>query len=412
MAQQPTFHDALVTVAARAPYEVRRFPTVAPAGDEITLHVLWTASTPLDLHQADGGLLVEHPMRTGSTGAGIVVRLGPAAARFRIGDRVFGYAHRWPEGKMHQEFATAPEWVFGKVPDGFSLEQAVTLPENVVTAFHTISADLRLPTPRPLPLPPPPPRAAGGAPRVLIWGAASSVGQQLLQVLRLYHGHRLRLTATASPRHHAYLRDLGAERCLDYRSPDVVADLLDVGTAATIGTGNGGGDDDDDDDDDDDARAAAAASAAEAEAGPTYSHIVDCIGSLDGSLKHLARVAQPGATVAVMLPVILRHATADEAPEYSLDASAGIPWAAGVDVRGVRTHFYWKNEMFREKLLTEIIPELLASGAVRPNPYRVVEGRTLLKRASNALDLLRSGAVSGEKLVWRVSDRPEDTVSV
>jgi hypothetical protein len=36
-------------------------------------------------------------------------------------------------------------------------------------------------------------------------------------------------------------------------------------------------------------------------------------------------------------------------------------------------------------------------------PYRVVEGATVLERAQNALDLLRERAVSGERLVWRVS---------
>lgn len=59
--------------------------------------------------------------------------------------------------------------------------------------------------------------------------------------------------------------------------------------------------------------------------------------------------------------------------------------------------------MFREKLSTEIVPTLLAQGVVRPNRYRVIEGETLLERASKALDIIREG-VSGEKLVWRVSN--------
>lgn len=59
--------------------------------------------------------------------------------------------------------------------------------------------------------------------------------------------------------------------------------------------------------------------------------------------------------------------------------------------------------MFREKLSTEIIPTLLEQGIVRPNRYRVIEGETLLERAKKALDIIRDG-VSGEKLVWRVSN--------
>ncbi|KAI0602936.1 GroES-like protein [Biscogniauxia sp. FL1348] len=363
MAEQ--LHDALVTVAPRQPYEIRKFPTVAPKDDEITVNVKWTASTPLDLHQADGGLLVEHPERTGSTSAGVVVAVGPNAKKLRVGDRVFGFAHQKPEWKAHQEFATAPEWVFGKVPDGFTLEDAVTLPESLVTAFNTLWADLRLPTPWPKPADYQPPR---GDDRILVWGAASSVGQLVIQVLKFY-GYR-NIVATASSKHHAHLTDLGVARCFDYRSPSVVDDLLNVQPNGPT---------------------------------PTYPMIIDSIGSQAGSLTPISRIAQHGTTVAVMLPVILKHASDAEAPEYSMDASTSASWGAGVNVRGVRTHFYWKNEMFREKLQLEIMPALLAQGAVKPIRYRIIEGETLLERATKALNEMRRG-VSGEKLVWRVAN--------
>lgn len=51
-------HEAVVMVGIKKPLETLRVPTVTPQGDEVRVHVEWTASTPLDLHQADGGLLV------------------------------------------------------------------------------------------------------------------------------------------------------------------------------------------------------------------------------------------------------------------------------------------------------------------------------------------------------------------
>lgn len=48
------------------------------------------------------------------------------------------------------------------------------------------------------------------------------------------------------------------------------------------------------------------------------------------------------------------------------------------------------------------MPTLLAEGAVRPNKFRIIEGETLLERAQKALDIMRSGTVSGERLVWPV----------
>ncbi|KAI0181189.1 GroES-like protein [Hypoxylon sp. FL1284] len=357
-------HQAVVITNPRAPLELRQVPTASPVGDEVLVRVAWTASTPFDLHQADGGLLVESPQRTGAASAGVVAEVGPDATRFKVGDRIFGYAHLRPEWKAHQEYATAPEWVFGKVPDGFSMEQAVTLPENLVTAFHTMVTDLDLPAPWPKPSGYVPPRAED---RVLVWGGASSVGQYMIAVLRFY-GYR-HVVATASPRHHAYLAERGAEACFDYNSPTVVEDLL-----AKYG-----------------------------QPGPAFPLIVDCIGSLAGSLGPVSRIAAAGTTVAAMLPVVVKHATDTQAPEYSLDLRGSVPWADGVDARGVRTHGFHQNEFFKKHLQTEIIPCMLASGHVVPNRFRVVEGDNMLDRASKALALLRKG-VSGEKLVWRVSD--------
>jgi hypothetical protein len=50
------------------------------------------------------------------------------------------------------------------------------------------------------------------------------------------------------------------------------------------------------------------------------------------------------------------------------------------------------------------MPTLLASGVVKPNRFRLIEGTTLLERAQNSLDALRRKEVSGERLVWRVSE--------
>ncbi|KAI1175984.1 GroES-like protein [Nemania sp. FL0916] len=367
MSAQRTY-DGLVLVDTHTPYEVRKFPYQSPKDNEITVNVKWTSSSPLHVHQADGGLLVEYPMQTGSTGVGIVVEVGPEATHFQVGDEVFGFTP--PKWRTHQEYCTAPGWMFGKIPPGLSPEEAATIPENLVTAFNTISTDLKLPTPWPKPRGYSPALARS---RILIWGAASSVGQLTIQVLR-YYGYQ-HIVGTASPKHHAYIKSLGAAAVYDYRSPSVVDELL--------ASAQGGGD----------------------EKGPGgFPLIVDCIGSRDGSLAPLAKIAQQGSIVAVMLPVIISRLDGGGKKTYSMDAGGSAAWAPGVEVSGVRTHFYHhKNEMFREKLQTEIIPALLAQGVVKPNRYRVIEGETLLERAKRALDAVREG-VSGEKLVWRVSN--------
>lgn len=233
--------------------------------------------------------------------------------------------------------------------------------------MHTITADLGLPLPWPKASSYKPPLAQNP---ILIWGGSSSVGQYALQVLT-HFGYR-NLIATASSQHHGLLKTYGATATFNYRDADVVQRIL-------ASTPHG------------------------------IPFILDCIGSLYGSVAPLTKIASSGSKVAILLPVIVRDATAEVAPEYGMDvvaaaSSIGSPWAEGVDARGVRTHHYLDNKLFAEKLQSEIMPAALRQGWVKPNKVRVVEGDTLLERAQKAMDLLRDRAVSGERLVWRVAE--------
>ncbi|TLS27444.1 hypothetical protein PpBr36_04104 [Pyricularia pennisetigena] len=362
-------HAALVTVAPRAPLQIQQRLTRPPRGNEILIRSSFTASTPLDLHRADGGLLVHGDECMGATTVGIVSEVGPDVTRFKPGDRVFGWAFESQEQRAHQEYVTAPDWLFAHIPEGFSMEQVATVPENLITAFNTIGFDLGLPTPWPKPEGYVPPRAAEP---ILVWGAASSVGQFTVELLKFY-GYR-HVLATASPVHHEYLRELGATECFDYRDPEITKLLMEAGRRIR------------------------------GDAKPTIPMIVDCIGSVSGTLEHISKVAEKGSTVAVMIPVILKMPTQTQAPEYSMEVHGHNKWNDGVSLRGVRTFFVYKNsEFFREKLASQIVPEALVQGIVRPQRYRVIEGKTMLERGEKALDALRDG-VSGEKLVWRTNN--------
>ena len=92
----PATQRAVVMTGKRQPYAEMEAPVFAPQPGEVVVRVEWTASTPLDLHRADGGLLVPSwPAQTGGGGAaGTVVALGGADANdaalkgLRVGDKV------------------------------------------------------------------------------------------------------------------------------------------------------------------------------------------------------------------------------------------------------------------------------------------------------------------------------------
>ena len=81
-------HKAVATVALRAPLEIIQVPTIRPVDREVRVRVEWTASTPLDLHQNDGGLLVKHPQILGDGVAWTVEEVGPLVRNLATGDQV------------------------------------------------------------------------------------------------------------------------------------------------------------------------------------------------------------------------------------------------------------------------------------------------------------------------------------
>lgn len=304
----PSIQQAVVLPGKRKPFTSQTVPVYHPSPGEVLVRVAWTSSTPLDLHRADGGLLIpEYPSQMGSGGAaGKVIAVGDGGdlKGLKIGDRVVAFAFHGGKEANHQEYITIPAYLASKIPDNISYQEAVTVSVNLATVFHTVTADLKLELPWPVPENYTPKQA--DVP-ILIWGASSSVGIYALQVLK--HWGFKNLLAVASEKQHGYLRSIGATQTFDYRKHDVVDQIL---------------------------------KSTKDKPEPKLPYIIDCIGSLEGTLRPLTKIAQPGSIVAVMLPVILKDATVEEEPEYEMDVSKVLvgEWTDRVEVRGVRTHFY------------------------------------------------------------------------
>jgi NADPH:quinone reductase-like Zn-dependent oxidoreductase len=301
----PATHAAVVTPAKRAPLSILDLPTKPPAAGEVVVRVQWTGCTPLDLHQVDGALLVQHPQILGDSFSGVVVAVGAATGEetnkqeLKVGDVVAGFGWQQASHKAWQTYVTIPANLLGRVPSNISTQAAAAVPSSLVTAVHTITSDLGLDLPWPIPPNWQPPKA--DIP-ILIWGASGTVGTYSLQVLR--HWGYKRLLAVASAKNHPNLRNIGATLCFDYSNADVSQQIL--------------------------------------KAEPEIPYIIDCIGSLENTLRPLSKIAQRGSKVAVMLPVIIRDATADEEPLYEMDVQQCLQgeWNDGVELRGVRTQKY------------------------------------------------------------------------
>lgn len=377
-------HPAVVTVTPSGPLEILNVPTATPEGNEVKILVEWTASTPLDMHQATSHLLVNPPQILGDGLAGTVAAVGPDVRRYKPGDKVFGFTWRNAKEKVHQLYCVAPENLVGLIPKGFTMAEAVTLPNNFVTAWHTLTADLGFELPwnrgtdgkakgKPEGYKPPKEQvetANGQKKWILVWGGSSSCGQFFIQLLK-YYGYQNVITV-AGEKHHERLRGYGATKAFDYRGQGNVVDRI-----KDFVKHDGG----------------------------EIAYAIDCIGSLDGSVRPVSKIVESkGCKIAILLPVIVRDAGPGVQPMYEMDVEKSADWKQGVVPVGVRTHFWLDNKFLAENLEAEIMPWALGQKIVEPNDQVIVEGATLLERAQKAIDMLRDKAVSGGRLVWRIAE--------
>lgn len=151
------------------------------------------------------------PLTLGQDVAGEVVELGERVTRFKKGDPVFGFA-----AGAYAEFAPAEEAELAPKPRVLDYDAACALPTPSLTAWQAVMELARLEEGQ----------------LVLIHGAAGGVGS-LASQLAVWRGARV--VANAASRDADYLRGLGVERVLDYktepferlvRGADVVIDLV------------------------------------------------------------------------------------------------------------------------------------------------------------------------------------------
>ena len=138
--------------------------------------------------------------------AGEVVAVGPAAARWKIGDRVCALT----AGGGYAEFVTAHEAHCLPWPEGFSAAQAAALPETYFTVWTNVFDRGRL--------------APGEV--LMVHGGASGIGTTAIQLGRVF-GARVFTTVGSAEKARA-CEALGAERAINYREEDYVAVLKEA----------------------------------------------------------------------------------------------------------------------------------------------------------------------------------------
>ncbi|KAG2358805.1 hypothetical protein BDR07DRAFT_1293983, partial [Suillus spraguei] len=216
--------------------------------------------------------------------------------------------------------------------------------------------------PRTFPISVPPPHAETP---ILIYRAGTTSGQYTVQLLA-FAGYK-RVIATASPRHHSYLKSLGAAHVIDYSADDMHEKILLA-------------------------------------AGKNLQFVLDCI-SAEGTLKSISSVVSRDGMVAMLLPVTegSRHIAGKGMQMWMELPVDRNPFPDSVKLVGMRTLLYQQNEYLRDNLMPKILPRLLEEGIIQPNRVRLFEQGLLQDRSQEVLGVVWSGPVNGEKAVVKVA---------
>lgn len=219
------------------PLSIRQtpYPTdLSPTQILIKVHA-W-AINPADHILQDISLpFVKYPVILGEDIAGTVQALGTeASTRFHLDDRVLAFAQGPTRGAAmggFQEYVVVEMDMTCAMPGDMSFRDASVFPLGFTTAAHALfnRTTLALAGPSVDFVP----RSAGKS--VFIWGGASSVGGNAIQLAR---AAGLEVLTTASEKNFEYVKGLGASMVFDYTSESVVEDVvsaLDDGNVPCVG---------------------------------------------------------------------------------------------------------------------------------------------------------------------------------
>lgn len=236
-------NTALWLTKKRGPFEVGPAPAGTPGAGEILIRTRAIAVNPFErMIQTVGDVItawIRYPAILGTDVAGEVIAIGSGVSRFNIGDRVLGFAagsekgHRAGEGGFQAQVGLL-EHMTAPLPDALPFEAACVLPLAIATAAAGLfQQDF-------LAMRPPSSSAEKNGETLVVWGGSTSVGCNAIQ-LAVAAGYDV--IATASPRNHNYLRQLGARAVFDRNDPNVVAaiasDLRDRRVCGAIAIGPG-----------------------------------------------------------------------------------------------------------------------------------------------------------------------------
>ncbi|MEJ8306456.1 NADP-dependent oxidoreductase [Saccharibacillus sacchari] len=188
--------------------ELRETPRPQPQENEVLVRISFAAMIPLDWKIRNGWLEqvfpIAFPYTPGFYASGIVETVGSKVSALQPGDRVFGDLR-----SSYAQYAVATEEALVKLPESISLEDAAAIKAGADSAWKALFLEGNLQSGQ----------------TVLVHAAAGGVGQFAVQLAK-WKGATV--IGTASATNIEFVKSLGADVVIDYRSEDFSKLVNDV----------------------------------------------------------------------------------------------------------------------------------------------------------------------------------------
>lgn len=182
-----------------------------PAADEILIEIKAAAVNPIDWKLREGYLTekikLEFPIVLGWDAAGIVSKTGHQVEKFQVGDRVFVRPELTNRG-TYAEYTTAKADLAALIPDKIDFQTAAAVPLAGLTAYQALLDVGQL----------------KASEKVLIHAGAGGVGSFAIQIAKNLGA---KVATTASSRNIDFLKELGADKVINYQTTDFSKELDD-----------------------------------------------------------------------------------------------------------------------------------------------------------------------------------------
>ncbi|MEU8922682.1 NADP-dependent oxidoreductase [Kitasatospora sp. NPDC048545] len=177
---------------------------------EVLVRVKAAGVNPADVAVRAGlfPLLGEPPFTVGWDLSGVVEEAAPGA-RYRVGEEVYGMPFFPRAANAYAEYVAAPSRQLARKPTSIGHEQAAALPLAALTAWQGLVDAANI----------------GEGQRVLVHRAAGGVGHFAVQIAKARGAY---VIALASEPKHGFLKEIGADEVIDYRTTDYTEAVRDV----------------------------------------------------------------------------------------------------------------------------------------------------------------------------------------